>query len=149
MTCRVLPPGEAWPRGLSAIVGEGLDQGHRFLDAVARNWADPAGPYAAPGAVFLVAFAGEETIGLAGVVVDPFSKEGRTGRLRHVYVSPPWRRRGVAEALVGAALARARGHFDRLRLRTDNPSAARLYERHGFQPRPDEPESTHVLVFER
>lgn len=42
------------------------------------------------------------------------------------------------------ALAAARAHFKSLRLRTDNPEAARLYERIGFTA-VSEDETTHTL----
>jgi ribosomal protein S18 acetylase RimI-like enzyme len=152
---RALRHGEAWPASLHRVVAEGLAQDHAFLRAVSAQWDDPSGPYSSPAAVFMVAFAEgaagpwTDAVGLAGVVADPYLQDPRTGRLKHVYVSPAWRRRGLAEALVVACIARARGSYDRLRLRTDNPAAARLYERHGFEPRADEPESTHVLLFDR
>ena len=38
---------------------------------------------------------------------------------------------------------------DRLRLRTDNPEAARFYERLGFRPCPGQAECTHVLEVRR
>jgi ribosomal protein S18 acetylase RimI-like enzyme len=41
-------------------------------------------------------------------------------------------------------IAAARGRFDRLQLRTQNPAAAALYERLGFQRRDDIPDSTHL-----
>jgi GNAT superfamily N-acetyltransferase len=130
-------------------VTDGLAEGHAFLRAVAANWEDPSGPYRDPGAVLMVAFAAQAAVGLAGVVVDPYLAEARTGRLKHVYVAPAWRRQGVADALVAACLDPARGRFDRIRLRTTSPAAARLYERHGFERCEDQAESTHLLVLGR
>jgi len=70
----------------------------------------------------------------ASVWVSASPKRPHTGLLGHVYTSPEMRRQGLAHELMLAA----EQHFEsrggrRLLLSTDNPSAARLYERHGFR----------------
>ncbi len=158
MTCAALPPdlalrtlprNQPLPKGLTELLAQGLGEGHSFLRLVETQWADPDGPYADPAAALFVVSDGKGPVALASLVADGYTSVPRTGRLKHVYVSPACRGQGLAEALVRAVLARARGHYERLRLRTANPSAARLYERHGFEPRDDEPESTHLLVLGR
>ena len=42
-------------------------------------------------------------------------------------------------------IERARGRFDTLRLRTNNPAAARLYEALGFHATAGGADSTHLL----
>lgn len=59
---------------------------------------------------------------------------------------PGWRRKGVGGAFVTALLEEAGKNFARVRLRTDNPAAARLYERLGLASK-EEPSATHILVF--
>jgi hypothetical protein len=46
---------------------------------------------------------------------------------------------------VRAVIDATRGHFLRLRLRTDNEAAARFYEALGFRPCVGVPECTHTL----
>ena len=46
---------------------------------------------------------------------------------------------------VAAVITAARGTFDTLRLRTENPTAARLYERRGFRRCDEADDSTHVM----
>lgn len=62
---------------------------------------------------------------------------GEFWMVRDVFVGPPWRRTGVARALLDAvrAAAQHRGVL-RLTLQTedDNVSALQLYERYGFVP---------------
>jgi len=67
------------------------------------------------------------------------------GRVRHLYVLSAYRRLGIGEQLVEEIIGAARGWFDRLRLRTGNPKAARLYERMGFRPSADVAHCTHVM----
>lgn len=133
------------PEAVIALVQRGVEEGEQFLSRLQSEWADPEGPYAAPRALLVVATVDGEAAGIAGLIRDPFLNDPRTGRLRHVYVAPPFRRRGVAEAMVRTCLASAQPAFNRVRLRTANPHAAQLYERYGFVARPDEPDATHVL----
>ena len=61
----------------------------------------------------------------------------RRGWVEHISVRRPWRRRGLAQALIAASLPliRARGMTEAaLSVDTENPSGAlRLYERMGFR----------------
>jgi ribosomal protein S18 acetylase RimI-like enzyme len=64
---------------------------------------------------------------------------GRDAFLTDLCVAPQWRRRGVATALLRAAVARARqGRAAALHLgvRPENRAAIRLYERAGFENAP-------------
>lgn len=66
-------------------------------------------------------------------VTQPPARPG-VGCLGHVYTDPAWRRRGLAGTLMEFAIQdfRRRGGATLL-LGTDNPAAARLYERQGFR----------------
>jgi GNAT superfamily N-acetyltransferase len=66
--------------------------------------------------------------------------------VRHLYVWSIHRRRGVGRALVVHVIEAARGRFRDLRLRTDNPDAARLYEALGFRPAREWAVWTHALT---
>jgi len=47
--------------------------------------------------------------------------------------------------MVTAVIETARGRFDRLRLRTENAGAARVYEALGFRPSGGAVDYTHVM----
>jgi ribosomal-protein-alanine acetyltransferase len=87
---------------------------------------------AADTAAVLVAAADKRTSGYAAIL---FRKGARVARLYSIAVDPAARGRGVAPALIGAAIrtARRRG-ADRLRLevRASNTPALSLYDRSGF-----------------
>jgi ribosomal protein S18 acetylase RimI-like enzyme len=73
---------------------------------------------------------------------DPYSEELREGEagMRMLAVDPAWQGRGVGRALTRACLGRARAEGrQRLVLHTGAwmPAAIRLYERMGFDRRPD------------
>ena len=61
------------------------------------------------------------------------------------YVGKRERQQGVGAALVRHLLAKARGTFRIVRLRTDSPQAARFYERLGFSPS-QEPDASHIFT---
>jgi GNAT superfamily N-acetyltransferase len=78
-------------------------------------------------------------------VTGEIADDDRVGRVRNVYVLAECRGRGAGRRLVEAAIAAARGRFDRLRLRGEEPGPARLYESLEFRPCPGIPNGTHLL----
>jgi GNAT superfamily N-acetyltransferase len=99
-----------------------------------------------PGEALFVARVGERVVGVCGLNVDPYTAEPRVGRVRHLYVLSGQRRLGVGRRLVSEVIEAARGRFDRLRLRTENPGAAQFYEAIGFRSSGATDNSTHVMV---
>jgi GNAT superfamily N-acetyltransferase len=91
------------------------------------------------------AFVGHELVALCGLKIDPYADapRNRAGASPVCPVRIPAAR--VGEQLVEEIIGAARGWFDRLRLRTGNPKAARLYERMGFRPSADVAHCTHVM----
>ncbi len=125
----LLPP--PWP-DLAPLVAESEREGFRFLARLVREFDDGGNRFDAPGEALLGCYLGSELVAVGGLNRDPYSPEPRVGRLRHLYVSPAFRRRGVGRTLVDALVAAARPHFGVLLLRTDTPAAARFYETLGF-----------------
>jgi GNAT superfamily N-acetyltransferase len=141
-TCSLLPP--PWPE-LAPLVAESEREGFRFLARLVREFDDGTNRFDAPGEALLGCYRGAELVGVGGLNRDPYSPEPQVGRLRHLYVSPPFRRRRVGRTLVDSLVAAARPHFGVLLLRTDTPAAARFYETLGFAP-VALPYATHRMV---
>ena len=76
----------------------------------------------------------EKCIAIGGLNIDPFieGNEGTIGRVRHLYVSNKYRRQGLSKVLMSLILTEAKKNFKILRLSTNNPVAAHLYETLGF-----------------
>lgn len=127
-------------------------EGHAFVARTRREWIDGGNRFDQPGERFYLALAGsalpggtapgDTVIGMCGLNIDPYVESSAVGRLRHMYTHPGHRRQGVAEALVRECQRYGARSFDRIRLRTENPSAAALYRSLGFGPI-DEPDATH------
>jgi len=86
-------------------------------------------------------------VAIGGLNQDPSDGRRGIGRIRRVYVRPAWRNQGIGQALVHTLVENGRTSFSALHLRTDNPAAARLYERIGFTRSSLALNATHVLDF--
>lgn len=128
---------------ITALRNEAARQGLGFLDRLVEDWAAGTNRFQAPGEKLLGAFAGEQLVGIAGLNREPYEPAPGRARLRHMYVSRAFRRRGVATALVTHLLEDARTSFEEMRLRTDSAEAAVFYEQLGFSPMPLEG-ATHI-----
>jgi len=130
---------------LAALVAESEAQGLRFVRRLAEDWASGANRFDRPGEALFVARADGRVVGIGGLNVDPYAAEPTVGRVRHLYVLTAYRRLGIGRRIVEEIIEAARGRFERLRLSTSNPEAARLYERLGFHPRADDVHCTHAM----
>ena len=105
-----------------------------FPDPASAEWIgghDPADGF--EPALSRVALAAGEPVGFVAVELDPPS-----GWIEQMGVVPAWRRRGLGAALLAQALAglRTDGMTQAvLHVNVDNPGAAALYERMGFERR--------------
>jgi mycothiol synthase len=87
----------------------------------------------------VVAFDGDQVAGAVHAAIDPVENElrgYRRGWCEPVFTRRPWRRRGLASALLGQALLRLRARgMTSAQLHVDSENTDRapaLYERHGF-----------------
>jgi GNAT superfamily N-acetyltransferase len=127
------------------LLSESEQAGSRIVRRLVDEWASGANRFDRPGEALFGAWAGGRLVGVCGLNVDPYARDARVGRVRHLYVLEALRRLGVGRQLVTHVIEAARGRFDHLRLRTDNPAAARLYESLGFRPRDRPGDFTHAV----
>lgn len=130
---------------LAALLAESEQQGFRFVRRLVQEWESGDNRFDRPGEALFVARVGVDVVGVCGLSVDSYTGDPKVGRVRHLYVLVRHRRSGVGEQLVADVLEAAPGRFERLHLRTTNPTAARLYERLGFRRTFDARDRTHVL----
>jgi len=145
MALTIVPLSELPVDGLSELVEESERTGFRFVQRLVDEWQAGANRFDCPTETLLAAMLEANLVGVCGLNVDPYAADGRIGRVRHLYVLASQRRHGVGQQLVEEIIRRATGHFDVLRLRTQNPQAAVFYERLGFRRAFDDQFATHVM----
>jgi GNAT superfamily N-acetyltransferase len=134
------------PPGLfDLLVAESESAGYRLVRRLADEWASGENRFDRPGEVLFAAWVDGHLIGACGLNIDPYTKAASVGRVRHLYVLAAYRRLDVGGQLVGRVVDAARGRFGRLRLSTQNPEVAQLYERMGFTRSAGAPDHTHFL----
>ena len=127
------------------LVAESERAGLQLVRRLADEWASGQYWFDRPGEGLFAALVDGRLIGVCGLNVDPYTAAPRVGRVRHLYVLSADRRLGVGRQLVQEVIAAARGPFNTLRLRTQSPEAARLYERMGFLRCTTVPDCSHVM----
>jgi GNAT superfamily N-acetyltransferase len=130
--------------GFAALRTESLEQHFNMLRRLAENWQSGKNRFNAPGETLLGAFVNHQLVGVCGINSDPFSPQPRAGRIRHLYISERYRRRGIGQQLLVSVITHSSAWFDFLN--THAPAQAwPFYERLGFRPVYDEPRVTHRL----
>ncbi|WP_219835227.1 GNAT family N-acetyltransferase [Paenibacillus sp. R14(2021)] len=126
----------------SKLLQESRREGYRHIDRLTEAYRNGTNRFDREGELLLAAEIGGELAGIGGLNGTPLPA---VGRVRRVYVSPEFRRRGVARTLMQALIASAGPAYGRLVLRTDNPAACALYESLGFRSVQGEEGITHEL----
>ena len=132
--------------GMEQLQVEALEEGVLFIERLWDEWQNGINRFAAPGEKLYGCMDQAVLVAVGGLNRDPFDGRWGIGRIRRVYVRRAWRNKGIGEALIHTLVEDARTSFTALHLRTDNPAAARLYERVGFS-HSLTLNATHVLDF--
>jgi len=133
--------------GMEQLQREALDEGHKFIERLVEEWSTGENRFDAPGEILCGHIAQGLLVAVGGLNRDPFATVPGVGRIRRVYVGPAWRNQGIGETLTRTLVENARKNFWCVRLRTENPGAARLYERIGFSISPGA-NVTHIMTFD-
>ena len=126
----LLPP--PWD-SLMPLVEASRAEGLRFLLRFKDEYLSGQARFDYTGDALLGAYEGAELIGLCGLTHDPYGAGASVGRVRHLYVRPEWRRRGIGRRLLEEIEHRASETFDSLVLRTDSMTASQFYRAVGFE----------------
>lgn len=128
---------------LAPLLAASTAEGFRFVERFAREWEEGKACFDRPGELLLAAYHGASVVAIGGLTADPYTGDPALGRLRHIYVRPDARRRGIGRRLVRAIERAAQGAYRALVLRTDTATAARFYEALGYTPLPPGGTATH------
>lgn len=109
------------------------EEGFFFLSRLEHEYLSGQVRFNGAGETLLGAIEDAAIVGVAGLTRDPDDKDQRTGCVRHVYVLPECRGRGIGKALLAEIERYGKTHFSVLVLRTDTLAAASFYQRIGYE----------------
>lgn len=138
-------PFSSLPEDVTELLELSLREGHDLVQRLVVDWRDGSNRFDQPGEEVLAARIGPRLVGVGGLNRDPYIDDPTVGRIRHLYVSPEARGRGVGRVLVMTLVDHARATFERVRLRTTGLGASEFYRALGFEETPDESDSTHQI----
>jgi len=128
------------------MLDESMRAGYQFIQRTIDDWENGTNRFSGPGEKLWGLFLGSDLAGICGLNRDPYTPEPNVGRVRHLYVMEAHRRKGYASLLMNVIMHEARQHFTVLRLLTDNPAAAKFYEKLGFQ-NVNGDKVSHIMIF--
>lgn len=127
------------PDCFNALILASTNEGHSFLIKTSKEWKNDLNSFNKKGESFYLAYLQAEVIGCCGVNIDPYTSE-HIGRIRHLYVHPKHRRKGIAKRLLTACIKQSKSEFNTFRLRTNSiyKESRQFYNHYGFH------ESKHI-----
>lgn len=132
--------------GFDALLQMSAAEGQRMLSRLQENWASGLNRFDRQGEMLAGVFADGALAGVCGRNIDPFAGDAAAGRVRHLFVAPAYRGRGIGRGLVRFIAADAADFFRFLNTRAP-PDAFEFYERLGFSPVLENSTVTHRLYF--
>lgn len=129
---------------LTEILNESTREGFRHIHRLIHDYNEGINRFQLDNEVLFDCRIDHRVIGVCGLNQDPFSNKD-IGRIRRLYVLEEFRGQGVGKRLVEAVIHKARGHYSKLVLRTDNPRAGEFYLGLGFRELQNDEQITHEL----
>lgn len=129
---------------LAPLLKASQKEGYHFLARLHADWESGSNRFDKSNEGLYFIKENADVIAIGGVNNNPYHEVGLTGRLRHIYVMPDHRRKGIGKKLV-SKLIELHPAYEVFTLRTDTSSAAEFYESIGFM-KIISKNSTHSLV---
>lgn len=133
------------PKDFGDIIELSLHEEFGAMQRMREEWDSGVNRFDRPGEVLFAARIGARLVGICGLNQDPYTQSSEIGRVRHLYVDPEFRRRGIGRVLVSKSVEWASQYFSRVRLRTFRDDADQFYVALGFRRVVAEPDATHEM----
>jgi GNAT superfamily N-acetyltransferase len=130
-------------RGFAELCATSQAEGFAMLRRLEQHWQDGSNRFNKTGEILLATWSGDELAGIGGLNQCPFDTHPQAARLRHLYISPAFRRQKMGLALVNALEAHARlAGFHHLNTHAPETAFA-FYQQLGFIPVAGQERLTH------
>lgn len=146
-TAMIIPILDLMKESIDHLVVASENEGFNFLRRLVNDWKSGKNRFNQEGEGLYKLVQGDLVIGLGGINRDPYNSNVGSGRLRRLYILPKFRKQGFGYQLVQVIIAHHRTYFSGVTLKTDNPEAARFYEKKGFLKIEGDKSTTHRLEF--
>ncbi|MES5939053.1 MULTISPECIES: GNAT family N-acetyltransferase [unclassified Bacillus cereus group] len=114
------------------LVQESKDEGFNFLIKLISEYENKINTFNKTGECLFGIFQGEKLIGIGGLNKDPYTENNKIGRLRRLYISKDYRRKGLGNLLLNRLLLHAEKYFKVVVLHTDTKQGDVFYNANGF-----------------
>ncbi len=150
MTINIVRAVELPIDSVQRIAQEASDDGHNMVQRLVDAWLDESNRFNLAGeALYLAIHTPTHTIvGVGGLNIDPYERDAAAvGRVRHVFISPAYRRLGIGNKLMHKIIETSIASFGTLQLRTHDSQADAFYQALGFESThdPNRPWCTHRM----
>ncbi|SDN02808.1 Diadenosine tetraphosphate (Ap4A) hydrolase [Paenibacillus sp. yr247] len=133
------------PEELSELLTESAEEGFRHIHRLINDYIAGINKFNNEGEALFECRVNNRVIGICGLNQDPYFGEG-IGRVRRLYIMKEFRRHGIGRKMTEAVINKAKKHYRKLLLKTDNPVAGEFYKTLGFEEIMNEEKMTHCLV---
>ncbi|MGG4345810.1 GNAT family N-acetyltransferase [Paenibacillus lautus] len=127
---------------ITELLTESKEEGFRNIHRLVNEYKEGINTFQREDEALFECRVGHRVIGICGLNRDPYA-DGSIGRIRRLYVLKEFRRHGAGRRLVDAVIHMASSHYTKIVLKTDNPKAAKFYEKLGFKEKKDDELVTH------
>lgn len=118
---------------LEALILSSEQEGFKFISRLKNDWLNKTNRFDKANENLYEISLNNVIIGIGGINKNPYNENGNVGRLRHFYLLPNYRRKGIGRKFIQFILKESRMKYDKISLRTDTEVASKFYESLGFK----------------
>lgn len=134
-------------KDLTAFLVASFSEGYRFMERFVEEFDSEENMFDKEGEGLFAAKIDNQIVGIISINVDPFLNKETIGRVRHLYVLPQFRNRGIASALLRTVVELGSKYFQMLTLYSDNFIPEKLYTQYGFIRSNEYDRTSHILEY--